>query len=454
MQNQKTGQKSTGSSSAQKLVLPQVRYHPSIQMASGGARAKTTNSTRTSQTQRTRSGAAGPLQTRTNAQVVQKNQDAVKPRPSGRRKQKPAADPEPPQKSAVDPEPPQKSAVDPEPPQRLAAAPEPPQKSAVDPEPPQKSAVDPEPPQKSAVDPEPPQKSAVNPEPPQRLAADPEPPQKPAADPEPQASDRTAPSPEQFPVGVGEHLDRRVVEQVEVLTRGQRTNPDWFSWRKNRITASVAHRIANCRFVNGKSKTPPASYLAAITGEGPRVQTRAMSWGIDMEAKVIRRYQELKSRALGRPVSVQDCGLFIDAQRPWLAASPDGIVIDSWNGQRLLCLEVKCPYKHRDRRVEDACRDDPAFCLEVLDEDGQRPGGPPRYRLKSTHSYFTQIQVQLWVSGLQEADLVVFTLKETAVVPVHFDEEIWDQTLSRLAMFYRDAVQPHLEAAAAQRPEL
>ncbi|XP_022077717.1 uncharacterized protein LOC110971639 [Acanthochromis polyacanthus] len=389
MQNQKTGQNSTRSSSAQKLVLPQVRYHPSIQMASGGARAKTTNSTRTSQTQRTRSGAAGPPQTRTNTQVVQKNQDAVEPCPGGRRKQKPATDPEPPRKPATDPEPPRKP------------------------------------------------------------AADPEPPRKPA-----HTSDRTAPSPEQFPVGVEEHLDRHVVEQVEVLTRGQRTNPDWFSWRKNRITASVAHRIANCQFVNGKSKTPPASYLAAITGEGPRVQTRAMNWGINMEAEAVRRYQELKSRALGRKVTVQDCGLFIDAQRSWLAASPDGIVIDSRTGQRLLCLEVKCPYKHRDRLVEDACRDDPAFCLEVLDEDGRRPGGPPRYRLKSTHSYFTQIQVQLWVSGLQEADLVVFTLKETAVVPVHFDQQIWDQTLSRLETFYRDAVQPHLQAAEAQRPEM
>lgn len=72
---------------------------------------------------------------------------------------------------------------------------------------------------------------------------------------------------------------------------------------------------------------------------------------------------------MGRPVSVQDCGLFIDARRPWLAASPDGIVTDSRTGQWLLCLEVKCPFKHRNRRVEDACREDPAFCLQVQDEE-------------------------------------------------------------------------------------
>lgn len=80
-------------------------------------------------------------------------------------------------------------------------------------------------------------------------------------------SDRGAPRPEQVPLGLEVQLDRRVVDEVEVLTRGQRTNPDWFAWRKNRITASLAHSIAHCRFVEGKSKTPPASYLAAVTGK-------------------------------------------------------------------------------------------------------------------------------------------------------------------------------------------
>lgn len=58
-----------------------------------------------------------------------------------------------------------------------------------------------------------------------------------------------------------------------------------------------------------------------------------------------------------------------------MAASPDGIVTDSHTGQWLLCLEVKCPYKHRQRRVKEACMDDPTFCLEIQDEDGRQPGG-------------------------------------------------------------------------------
>ncbi|XP_053177503.1 uncharacterized protein LOC128360963 [Scomber japonicus] len=257
------------------------------------------------------------------------------------------------------------------------------------------------------------------------------------------------PTPDQVPLGLAVGLDRCVVEQVEVLTRGQSTNQDWFAWRKNRITASMAHRIAHCRFVHGKTKTPPPSYMSAITGEGRSIQTRAMSWGVQMEAEVVRRYQTLKTASLRSSVSVQDCGLFIDARRSWLAASPDGIVTDSRTGEWLLCLEVKCPYKHRHRRVEDACKDDPAFCLELRDEDG------PLYRLKTSHSYFTQIQCQLAVTGLRRADLAVFTLKEIAIVPVTFDPNLWEETVSKLETFYRDAVLPRLrEKTQLDTPEL
>ncbi|XP_071351990.1 uncharacterized protein [Trachinotus anak] len=391
-----TGAEVTATGRTGKIVLPQVRYHPTIQTQTSGDRARPkTTETRTSQTLKTRPGAVRPSHIGSQQGDNSGQVDpvpAVRPRPGGGHDQKWKT--QSPNKKP-------------------------------------------------------------NQKPVQSAATDPDPPQKPV-----HFSNRGRPSPEEVPLGLGVRLAGDVVEEVEVLTRGQRTNQDWFSWRKNRITASVAHRIAHCRFVNGKSKTPPTSYLAAITGEGRRVQTRAMSWGIQMEAKVVHMYQRQKSLALGWPVSVRDCGLFIDALRPWLAASPDGIVTDSRTGQWLLCLEVKCPYKHRQRRVEDACREDPAFCLEIQDGDGRKPGGSPVYRLKTSHSYFTQIQCQLAVTGLQQADLVVYTTKETAIVPVTFDPDLWEETVSKLEVFYRDAVLPHLrektqqETAAAWTPEL
>lgn len=97
------------------------------------------------------------------------------------------------------------------------------------------------------------------------------------------APPRKPPRPE--PVLLGQQLDEGLVKEVELLTRGQRTNADWFAWRRNRITASLAPSIVRCRFVNGKSGAPPPSYLAAIRGRPRPLHLWAqVSWVITAAA--------------------------------------------------------------------------------------------------------------------------------------------------------------------------
>lgn len=233
-------------------------------------------------------------------------------------------------------------------------------------------------------------------------------------------------------------LESQDIPQVEKETRGQRSNPKWYEWRENRITASVAPRIANSKFANGKTDEVPQSYLKAVVSSSPGVQTPAMSWGLRNEKAAVRAYEQLKSQAVGRPVRVDDCGLFIHQEKNWIAASPDGIIKEAATGKALGLLEVKCPYKHRNRTVREACKDKD-FCLEV---DGDS------YALKKDHAYFTQVQCQLAAAGFQQADFVVHTTKETAVVPVEFDAKFWGQTVPKLEKFYTEAVIPHLEEKA------
>lgn len=223
--------------------------------------------------------------------------------------------------------------------------------------------------------------------------------------------------------------------EIERETRGQRTNPEWHKWRENRITASIAPKIANSKFVKGKSSEVPQSYLKAVLESGSGIQTSAMSWGIRNEKKAVEAYEALKSKTTHRPVRVDDCGLFIDKEKTWLAASPDGIVREADTGKELGVLEVKCPYKHRDKTVTEACRDK-TFCLE---KEGDS------YSLKKTHPYYTQVQCQLQVTGLEKADFVVHTNKETVIAPVNFDADFWEKTVPKLEKFYMDAVVPQLE---------
>ncbi|XP_053895625.1 uncharacterized protein LOC128843106 [Malaclemys terrapin pileata] len=227
-------------------------------------------------------------------------------------------------------------------------------------------------------------------------------------------------------------LTREDMVKVERETRGQRDNPKWDEWRENRITASVAPRIANSKFVNGKSSEVPQSYLKAVVSSGSKMQTPAMSWGTRNEKKAVQAYEELQSRRTGKPVKVEECGLFIHPGKEWLAASPDGIVREAGTGK---LLEVKCPYKHRDKTVKEACKDT-AFCLEA---DGES------YSLKRNHPYYTQVQCELATTGFDRADFVVHTNKDTVITPVDFDAGFWERTEPKLEKFYTEAVIPHLE---------
>ncbi|XP_061421951.1 uncharacterized protein LOC133351059 [Lethenteron reissneri] len=280
-------------------------------------------------------------------------------------------------------------------------------------------------------------------------------------------------SKEDFVATVPTHPLRKLtpdqVEQVERATRGQSDNAAWFAWRQGRITASVAHSIAHCRYVSGHSDRVPESYLRSLLpppdgATARNLRTPALLWGRNMEATVVELYRQKKQRQMkGRyVVRVSPCGLYVDAERPWLAASPDGLVtlervapsagdIDSCSlsprspplaveaTQRLL-LEVKCPYKHRAGSVREAWASDPKFCLDVVEQ-----GGRTNYELKREHSYYTQVQCQLAVSRLLLADFVVYTEEDLAIAPVPFDADFWNQTLGRLSTFYDKAVRPLLQ---------
>ncbi|KAJ8280514.1 hypothetical protein GJAV_G00055770 [Gymnothorax javanicus] len=266
----------------------------------------------------------------------------------------------------------------------------------------------------------------------------------------PPQSTEPPPKPEEVPLGMDVKIEPKMVGAVEQQTRGQSHNPAWYAWRKNRITASIAHQISRSHFANGRGKSPPISYLKAITGEKRGVKTRAMTWGIENEAKAVWRYKQLKSKLLGGPVVVKECGLYIDPEHAWLAASPDGIVMDTMTGE-VLGLEIKCPYKHRDHTVAEACAGDKQFCLE-LRPDPQEGESP--YQLKTNHSYYTQVQCQMAVLGHLKVDFVVYTKRDIAIVPVHFDREFWDSTLAKLGFFFKNAVLPYLQSKGEGGPLL
>ena len=82
----------------------------------------------------------------------------------------------------------------------------------------------------------------------------------------------------------------------------------------------------------------------------------------------------------GIGIQVNSCGLSVDPSMPWLAASPDAIVVDpTQDHQKRGCLEVKCPYACEKILFVAACKDVNGFYLVLINNE---------ISLLKTHSYF------------------------------------------------------------------
>ena len=95
------------------------------------------------------------------------------------------------------------------------------------------------------------------------------------------------------------------------------------------------------------------------------VDVSATRYGRQHEESAILSYVN-HQRAHGVMVSVQPCGMNVDESSPWLAASPDGIILDptqSADSQKG-CLEVKCPILCEKSLILDLSRNNSTFCLK------------------------------------------------------------------------------------------
>lgn len=202
-------------------------------------------------------------------------------------------------------------------------------------------------------------------------------------------------------------VTREQISSIERATRSQSGSRTWFEQRQMRLTASTFGDVCHRTVRRNNDKLCAALY-------NPRaLRTRAIIHGKTHEADAI------KSFCLKTGLKVDKCGLFIYADEPYLAATPDGLVGNNY------VLEVKCPYAGRDQSISPG-REFPF--LETRDG---------KLCLKITHKYFDQIQGQMAITGRSCAYFVVFTFVDTAVIKVPFEADFWkDSMLAKLKSFY------------------
>ena len=213
------------------------------------------------------------------------------------------------------------------------------------------------------------------------------------------------------------------IRLLQTMTAGQRHNPLWMDARQWRVTASNFGKVCNRRREPGYY---PPFLLKLLLGDYGSPVSAPLQWGITHEDVALQAY------ATQMEQQVYPCGIFISCDHPFLGASPDGVVFG--DGSEMGLVEVKCPYKHREHTLEEACSDK-AFHLNW--EEGQP-------RLKKTHDYYFQVTGQLGITGAAFCDFVTWTCNDMHVERIHFDGELWGHMVITLTDFYRTALAPEI----------
>ena len=158
------------------------------------------------------------------------------------------------------------------------------------------------------------------------------------------------------------------------------------------------------------------------------INAPAINYGRKHETVAISSYVK-HQRSKGKIVQVESCRLFVDHSKPWLAASPDGIVTDfSEIHHSKGILEVKYPYVCERQTIDHACKTVNGFCL--TESKGQ-------VMLSKVHAYYFQIQTQMHVTSLQWYNLFIWSpMGEPFIQTIKYEPAFMDKVLLKARNFY------------------
>lgn len=197
-------------------------------------------------------------------------------------------------------------------------------------------------------------------------------------------------------------------EQIEIMYEDQRTQK-WINTRKGRLTASLFCAAA------GHSKYSSIATLLKNMLWTKQFSNRATRRGNNLEPHVFELAQCHFEKAFrdkldgdesehDNQIWMEEVGLCIDAQNPYLAASTDGIL---HVGKRKYTIEIKAP---NGKTADDIIPD-----------------------------YYDQVQGQMACLDIKESWFIVYQNDHIHVRYYPFDENYWyNQLLPALEYFYHE----------------
>ena len=162
---------------------------------------------------------------------------------------------------------------------------------------------------------------------------------------------------------------QKVYDNLQEVTKKQSLSNAWMVHRAGRVTASVCFQVS--RMKNNPSLVNSIMQYTTFT-------SRFTEYGKETEQFAKQKFHEMEGNN-HKDFQLNRVGLQVDADYPFLGATPDGLVTCSCHG--LAVLEVKCPYNFKESL--DGWQNDKNFPIDESLE------------MKQDHKYYFQIQLQM-----------------------------------------------------------
>ncbi|XP_063229291.1 uncharacterized protein LOC134534727 isoform X1 [Bacillus rossius redtenbacheri] len=207
-------------------------------------------------------------------------------------------------------------------------------------------------------------------------------------------------------------------ENLQIATKGQNDSVLWKSERIKRLTASNFGRICNMKKSTKRAKSVVNILYSRFSG------TEATRYGLENEHSAIQDFEVNFGKKVAR------CGLFVDKEHPWLAATPDGLVGDDG------ILEVKCPAVAARMSPQEAVEQKKVTFCNILDG---------KMFLKKGHAYMYQVQGQLHITNRKYCYFVLWTPRGLLVQQIERENSFWkEKMINKLTQFYMTCLLPEI----------
>lgn len=179
-------------------------------------------------------------------------------------------------------------------------------------------------------------------------------------------------------------LSNAEIAEIEQKTRGQSRNPLWKKLRRGRITPSNFYRVyTKVESIKRKSDVNCSKLVESLITEKDLGFLPQISHGVANEPVALIKITQLL-QANHKNLRIRQCGLFIDSDRPYLGASPDGLV--ECDCCHPMLIEIKCPTLAME-------------ALKYLDCNKQ---------LKPQSAYYAQVQGQMSISKTKSSYFFIY----------------------------------------------